>query len=87
MRVCIIGLGGLHKSANLHLPGSTRPAGMSRRQQVRLEEIVMSGIGKMEHLCSPVEVVMHAFIYASGQFLNGTYIKYLSLNFLNTLYS
>jgi len=42
MGACITGSGGLHKSAILHIPGSTWPAEMSGR----IGDIVLFGIGK-----------------------------------------
>jgi len=38
---------------------------MPRSHKVRLDDTVLSGIGKITHLCNPPEPVMRAPIYAS----------------------
>jgi len=65
MGVCITGSGRLHKSAIFYILGSTRPAGMPGSHKVRLEDIALSGVGKITHLCNPPEPVMRAPIYVS----------------------
>ena len=55
MRARITGSAVLYKWEILHIPGSTRPAGLSGRHKMRLEEIVLPSIGKIVPLCDPPE--------------------------------